>query len=374
MSSSFGGFPFPGIPGATAAGGFPLGMMVPHSTTVTSTDGAGAGTGTGTAPLSALTSTPSKAKKANNSNDKKKQLQDRRERAKLHARKCREKKKQELENLQEEEKLLREENLRLRALIRSKMPDQAQNIVSECCYSSERVRHLNPYIFQQAVGEDSEMMTSSSSPTARAAPSSPPAQLGRNDFDLIESLSAGKQSFVITDPRLPDNPIVYCSDSFCELTAYTRKEVIGRNCRFLQTIGTDPRAVDQVRRAIESGADCTTVMLNARSDGTPFWNRFFVAPLRDRRGRIINYVRQMHDAKLGCWVWVSFIVSIYVYFLLCYMPRYGHTLPSFIVVIHSINFRWGFKPKPMIQLNPTSASLAWTSWQMRKAPQIVQRN
>ena len=181
MSSSFGSFPFPGIPGATAAGGVPLGMMAPHSTTVMSTDaGIGTGAGTGTAPLSAPTPTPSQAKKAN-SNDKKQQQQqqqDRRERAKLHARKCREKKKHELENLQEEEKLLREENLRLRALIRSKMPDQAQNIVSECCYSSERVRHLNPYIFQQAVGD-----TSSSSPTARAAPSSPPAQLGRNDFD-----------------------------------------------------------------------------------------------------------------------------------------------------------------------------------------------
>lgn len=286
MSSSFGGFPFPGIPGATAAGGVPLGMMVPHSTTVMSIDDAG--TGTGTASTSS-TSKPIQAKKTNSS-DKQKQQQDRRERAKLHARKCREKKKYELENLQEEEKLLREENLRLRALIRSKMPDQAQNIVSKCCYSSERARHLNPYIFQQAVGEDGEGMTSSSSPTAMAAPSSPTAQLGRNDFDLIESLSAGKQSFVLTDPRLPDNPIVYCSDSFCELTGYTRNEVIGRNCRFLQTIGTDPRAVDQVRRAIESGADCTTVMLNARSDGTTFWNRFFVAPLRDRRGRIINYV------------------------------------------------------------------------------------
>ena len=280
MSSSFGGYPFPG---ANAAGGVPLGMMVPHfSTTVISTGDAGIGTGAGTGI----------APKAN-SNDKTKQLEDRRERAKLHARKCREKKKHELENLTEEEKLLREENLRLRALIRSKMPDQAQNIVSECCYSSERVRHLNPYIFQQAVGEgEGEEMTSSSSPTAMAAPSSrsPPSQLGRNDFDLIESLSAGKQSFVLTDPRLPDNPIVYCSDSFCELTGYTRNEVIGRNCRFLQTIGTDPRAVEQVRRAIESGTDCTTVMLNAKADGTTFWNRFFVAPLRDRRGRIINYV------------------------------------------------------------------------------------
>jgi PAS domain S-box-containing protein len=268
MSSSFGGFPFPIVPGATAVGG--PGFMFPHPTTMMSAD---AGTGTGTT-------------RGSNDRGKKKQQQDRRERAKLHARKCREKKKNELENLQEEEKLLREENLRLRALVRSKMPDQAQHIVSECCYSSERVRHLNPYIYQQAVG-DGEGATSSS---PAAAPSSPPAQLGRNDFDLIESLSAGKQSFVLTDPRLPDNPIVYCSDSFCELTGYSRNEIIGRNCRFLQTTETDPRAVETVRKAIESGSDCTTVLLNAKSDGTTFWNRFFVAPLRDRRGRVVNYV------------------------------------------------------------------------------------
>ena len=263
--ASFGGFPFPvpAVPGASA-GGVPPGMMFPLSPVTVTSSGTG-GTSAG----------PPKGKKQ-------KQQQDRRERAKLHARKFREKKKHELEHLEEEEKMLREENLRLRALVRAKLPDQAQHIVSKCCYSSERVRHLNPYIFQQAVGENGG---EEEPPTA-----SPPAQLGCNDFDLIESLSAGKQSFVLTDPRLPDNPIVYCSDSFCELTGYSRDLVVGRNCRFLQAPETDPAAVQLVREAVKSGSDCTTVMLNVKADGTTFWNRFFVAPLRDRRGRIVNYV------------------------------------------------------------------------------------
>ena len=269
--ASFGGFSFPvsEVPGASA-GGVPLGMMYPLSPVTTSAD-----SGTGD------TSASRKNEPGSPEGKKQKKQQDRRERAKLHARKFREKKKHELEDLEEEEKMLREENLRLRALVRAKLPDQAQHIVSKCCYSSERVQHLNPYIFQQAVGENGG---------EEEPPTSPPAQLGGNDFDLIESLSAGKQSFVLTDPRLPDNPIVYCSDSFCELTGYSRDLVLGRNCRFLQAPETDPAAVQLVREAVKSGSDCTTVMLNVKADGTTFWNRIFVAPLRDCRGRIVNYV------------------------------------------------------------------------------------
>lgn len=213
--------------------------------------------------------------------------QSRREKAKIHARKCREKKKHEFQHLQEEERLLREENQRLRALVRARIPDKAQIIVSECCYSNERVKHLNPYVFQQQQEEQTQGEESRGDEADNVGTA---ANLAWNDFDLIESLAAGRQSFVITDPRLPDNPIVYCSDAFCELTGYKRTQVIGRNCRFLQTPETDPYAVEAVRRAIDSGSDATTVLLNAKADGTTFWNRFFVAALRDRHRRIVNYV------------------------------------------------------------------------------------
>jgi PAS domain-containing protein len=45
---------------------------------------------------------------------------------------------------------------------------------------------------------------------------------------------------VISNPRLPDNPIVACNATFCELTAYAPAEVIGRNCRFLAGPATEP--------------------------------------------------------------------------------------------------------------------------------------
>jgi PAS domain-containing protein len=56
------------------------------------------------------------------------------------------------------------------------------------------------------------------------------------------------------DPSLPDNPIVYASQGFLNLTGYAMDQILGRNCRFLQGPDTDPEAVDKIRKAIEEGA------------------------------------------------------------------------------------------------------------------------
>ncbi|KAF8409846.1 hypothetical protein HHK36_002364 [Tetracentron sinense] len=54
----------------------------------------------------------------------------------------------------------------------------------------------------------------------------------RQGIDLATTLERIEKNFVITDPRLPDNPIIFASDSFLELTEYTREEILGRNCRY----------------------------------------------------------------------------------------------------------------------------------------------
>lgn len=41
-------------------------------------------------------------------------------------------------------------------------------------------------------------------------------------------------SFTISNPREPDNPILYASEDFFKTTGYGPEEVLGRNCRFLQ--------------------------------------------------------------------------------------------------------------------------------------------
>ena len=106
----------------------------------------------------------------------------------------------------------------------------------------------------------------------------------------VTALSGSQQNFAISDPTLPDNPIVYVSQGFLSLTGYTLDQVLGRNCRFLKGPGTDQKAVEVIRKGITDGVDTSVCLLNYRADGSPFWNQFFVAALRDAEDNIVNYV------------------------------------------------------------------------------------
>jgi PAS domain S-box-containing protein len=96
----------------------------------------------------------------------------------------------------------------------------------------------------------------------------------------------GETSVVISDPSLPDNPLIFVSEEFERQTGYPAREALGRNCRFLQGPGTDPRAVAAIRAAVEAASEITVDILNYRKDGRPFWNRLRIRPLLDASGGV----------------------------------------------------------------------------------------
>jgi len=201
---------------------------------------------------------------------------ERRQRNREHAKRSRVRKKFMLESLQEQVRGLQKENEQLRMLIQKRIPRHAQKIINDVCSK-------NPLFSDEAEAQPSV-------PIPEGGEKKSSTELMKSDFSLIECLTSGQQNFVLSDPRLPDNPIVYASEGFYELTGYTREQVLGRNCRFLQGPGTDQKAVDVIRTAIANGTECTTCLLNYKADGTPFWNQFFVAALRDQDNCIVNYV------------------------------------------------------------------------------------
>ena len=98
-------------------------------------------------------------------------------------------------------------------------------------------------------------------------------------------------SFVIVDVRRYDCPIVYASPTFCQLTGYSEQEVLGRNCRFLQSPTGDvakgeprrfasPEAVSYMRKLLLSSKECQTTLINYRKGGQAFINLVTVIPLR----------------------------------------------------------------------------------------------
>jgi len=195
------------------------------------------------------------------------QIDRRRERNRILARRTRLRKKFFFESLQKDVIDLQRENAILKELARKKLPaETSKKLLAEC-----RAMEELPSAVQEAVGESVTEMNS-------------------QDFNLVHSIQRSQQCFVITDPSLQDNPIVYASDDFLTLTGYQREDVLGRNCRFLQGTETSPKKAEKVRKAVSLGEDTTVTMINYTADGTAFWNKLFIAALRDAQNNIVNFI------------------------------------------------------------------------------------
>ncbi|WP_075936409.1 PAS domain-containing protein [Halosegnis longus] len=109
------------------------------------------------------------------------------------------------------------------------------------------------------------------------------------------ALDEAPVGITVTDPQQDDNPMVYVNDRFVEMTGYDRSDSIGVNCRFLQGPDTDPQAVETLRRALDADEPASVEMLNYRKDGTEFWNRVSIAPIRAADGSVTHWVGFQRD-------------------------------------------------------------------------------
>jgi PAS domain S-box-containing protein len=107
---------------------------------------------------------------------------------------------------------------------------------------------------------------------------------------LLASIRLSPIATVISNPRLPDNPVVAANEAFCSLTGYEHSEIVGRNCRFLAGPDTEPWQTDKIREAIRLQRPTLTELLNHRKDGTPFRNAVLVAPVFGSEGSLDYFI------------------------------------------------------------------------------------
>ena len=115
--------------------------------------------------------------------------------------------------------------------------------------------------------------------------------LGYGDLSKASLLSpeALEQSVVITDPSLPDNPMIFISEEFEKQTGYSPEESLGKNCRFLQGPETDPLAIEVIRKALSEKDELTIDILNYAKNGSKFWNRLRIRPLYSDSGEVLFF-------------------------------------------------------------------------------------
>ena len=123
---------------------------------------------------------------------------------------------------------------------------------------------------------------------------------GDDDITQVRdrAVVAAGMAFTISDPRQPDDPLVFVNPSFERTTGYSRDEVLGRNCRFLQGPDTDPADVQRIRDALLREEAITTTLLNYRKDGSAFWNELSISPVYDAQGGLTHFVGIQADVTV----------------------------------------------------------------------------
>jgi len=144
----------------------------------------------------------------------------------------------------------------------------------------------------------------------------------KSNFDMLRALSyvVGRKnpevhlgavdmscSFVVCDIMQNDCPIIYVSDNFQNLTGYSRHEIVGNNCRFLQApngkveMGSrrefvDNNSVYDIKKRLAAGREVQLTLLNYRKGGMPFENMLTMIPIPWDTDEIRYYIGFQMDA------------------------------------------------------------------------------
>jgi PAS domain S-box-containing protein len=124
----------------------------------------------------------------------------------------------------------------------------------------------------------------------------------RNEMNQLQwldlkdrALAVAAEGITIADARLPGRPLIYINKGFERLTGYSSTEALGQSCRFLQGTGANSETVQVIRDALDNERDCTVEILNTRKDGTTFWNRLSITPVRDAEEKVTHFIGIQSD-------------------------------------------------------------------------------
>jgi PAS domain S-box-containing protein len=106
---------------------------------------------------------------------------------------------------------------------------------------------------------------------------------------FVEAVRVTRMPMIVTDAKLPGNPILFANQAFVGLSGYPLDELLGQDPHFMNGEGTDPEAIRRYEEAIQAGRDVSLEILQYRKDGTPFQSMLFATPLSDGEGSVTNH-------------------------------------------------------------------------------------
>ncbi|KAK6840999.1 White collar 1 protein [Apiospora arundinis] len=112
----------------------------------------------------------------------------------------------------------------------------------------------------------------------------------RSNLQIAHGTTHFLLPFVVTDALDPLDRIIYVSDCFLAVTGYTREEVLGQNCRFLQSPdgivlpGAARQAVSSesayiLREKVRERRETEHIIINYKKSGEAYLNNISIVPI-----------------------------------------------------------------------------------------------
>ena len=112
---------------------------------------------------------------------------------------------------------------------------------------------------------------------------------------LTRAVEQSPASIVITDTN---GRIEYVNPHFEKATGYTAAEAIGRNPSVLKSGEQSPEYYRELWRTLTEGRTWSGEFHNRRKDGTLFWEKASISPMRNAEGKTTQYIAVKEDITL----------------------------------------------------------------------------
>ena len=115
---------------------------------------------------------------------------------------------------------------------------------------------------------------------------------------LSLAIEQSPASVVITDR---DGLIEFVNPRFCQITGYTRDEVLGQRPSVLKSGYTTELEYRTLWQTITSGGTWTGTFLNKKKNGDHYWEQASISPIHDEGGTITHFVAVKEDITERKW-------------------------------------------------------------------------
>ena len=100
---------------------------------------------------------------------------------------------------------------------------------------------------------------------------------------------------VLTSSTDLDGNITYASEAFCEISGYTKDELIGQNHRIIRHSDMKESTYKELWETITSGKTWKGEIKNKKKNGDYYWVKASISPVFDNKGKIISYTAVRED-------------------------------------------------------------------------------